>query len=185
MTFADECEESPWPCSPYESCANTQGGFTCEKGVREVRWGSSSQHKLKLENGHYGNVLVKVSGQPWRGVCDDYFDMNDAKVICKMLGYPSAKSITKESGYGSYDGSETYALDDIKCSGNASSLQDCTYIITDENWKSGDDPDSCGHNEYAGVECDDQEEQSKNILRLLCQNGGSLTRTEGLIHTYF
>ena len=145
MTFADECEESPWPCSAYESCANTQGGFTCEKGVREVRWGSSGQHKLKLENGHYGNVLVKMSGQPWHGVCDDVFEqnINGANVVCKMLGYPSAKSVTKESGYGNYDGSNTFALDDINCSGNESSLQDCTYS-TIEN---------CVNTEYAGVEC--------------------------------
>ena len=145
MTFADECEESPWPCSAYESCANTQGGFTCEKGVREVRWGSSSQHKLKLENGHYGNILVKVSGQPWRGVCDDYFtvNMNGANVVCKMLGYPSAKSRTGGSGYGNYDGSDTFALDDIQCSGYESSLQYCTYSTTD----------NCKNHEYAGVEC--------------------------------
>ena len=92
-----------------------------------VTWGSSSQHKLKLENGHYGNVLVKVSGQRWRGVCDDDFDMNEANVICKMLGYRSAKSITTGSGYGKYDESSTFALDNINCSGNEKTLQDCLY----------------------------------------------------------
>ena len=142
----DECLYNP--CSEYDLCSNTQGGFTCG-----VTWGSSNQHKLKLENGHYGNVLVKVSDQPWRGVCHDNFEMNDAKVICKMLGYSSAYSITKESGYGNYDGSNTFALDNVNCSGNEPSLQDCTYLITDENWKSGDDPDSCTNAEYAGVEC--------------------------------
>ena len=116
--------------------------LTCEK---EVSWGSSNQHKLKLENGHYGNVLVKMSGQPWRGVCDDGFDynMNGANVVCKMLGYPSAKSVTGESGYGNYDGSDIFALDDINCNGNESSLQDCSYSTTDD----------CNAGEYAGVEC--------------------------------
>ena len=90
-------------------------------------------------------------------MCDDYFtvNMNGANVVCKMLGYPSAKSVTGESGYGKYDGSHTFALDNIRCSGNESSLQDCTYLMT-ENWnksQGGDDPDSCTNGEYAGVEC--------------------------------
>ena len=33
-----------------------------------------------------GRVEVsKVNSDSWRGVCDDYWDENDAEVVCKMI----------------------------------------------------------------------------------------------------
>ena len=40
--------------------------------LKEVSWGRQGQRRLKLENGHYGNVLVKMNeSSEWQGVCDD------------------------------------------------------------------------------------------------------------------
>ena len=56
----------------------------------------------------------------WLGVCDDGFDIKDGHVICRMLGYPSAKSVKTNSGYGKYETFSGYAigkfaLNDLKC----------------------------------------------------------------------
>lgn len=41
---------------------------------------------IELTNGYYGTVRVRHNGV-WGTVCDDIFDTNEAKVICRMLGY--------------------------------------------------------------------------------------------------
>ena len=58
-----------------------------------MSWGRQGQRRLKLENGHYGNVLVKMNGSSeWQGVCDDGWNTpttgggnwstQNAEVIC-------------------------------------------------------------------------------------------------------
>ena len=105
-----------------------------------------------MENGHYGNVLVKMNGSSeWQGVCDDYWliegdakwGTQNAEVICRMLDFPGAINFTMYSGYGAYNNSADFALDDIECQGDEVSLEDCSFK-TREN---------CGRTEYAGVAC--------------------------------
>ena len=36
---------------------------------------------------HEGTIKVYAEGR-WGTICDDNFDINDARVICRMLGYP-------------------------------------------------------------------------------------------------
>ena len=46
-----------------------------------------------------GYVMALGSNGTWGGVCDNNWDINDAHVVCRMLGYPSAEE--------SYDHSNT------------------------------------------------------------------------------
>jgi hypothetical protein len=75
-----------------------------------------------------GNVEVLSSNGKWGGVCDDYWSMNNAKVVCRMLGYVEA--LWTGSGYGTYgppSSGHKFVLDDVKCTGSESTIFDCTH----------------------------------------------------------
>ena len=83
-------------------------------------------------------------GEQWGTVCDDYFDINAANVICRELGFPSANSFLPLAAFG--QGSGPILLDDVECRGSESILPLCGHRkIGDHN---------CGHYEDVGVVCE-------------------------------
>ncbi|KAI8490241.1 hypothetical protein Bbelb_319790 [Branchiostoma belcheri] len=101
-----------------------------ETGIRLV--GGSSPNE--------GRVEVFYNGQ-WGTVCDDRWELNDAHVVCRQLGYPSATAARKEAAFG--QGSGKIWLDNVACRGNEKTITDCRH----NGWGSED----CGHSEDAGV----------------------------------
>ena len=89
-----------------------------------------------------GRVEVFHSGQ-WGGVCDDYFDINEAVVICRQLGL-SGGSARLAAFYG--QGFGPVWLGNLKCSGLENSLDSCGHM----GWGNT----GCSHAEDAGVICD-------------------------------
>ena len=79
----------------------------------------------------------------WGTVCDDEWDMDDAQVLCRSMGYGDAQSATSGSSYG--QGSGNIAFDNVQCSGNESGLFDCT--------NNGFQVHNCDHSKDAGVSC--------------------------------
>ena len=103
--------------------------FTCI--VRLV--GGRNEREGRLEIYHLGE---------WGTVCDDWWDANDAAVVCRQLGYSGGAYITG-AFYGS--GSGSIWLDDVSCVGSEAALSDCDANVWGDN--------NCGHHEDAGVEC--------------------------------
>ena len=105
------------------------------------RYGSST---LRLAGGsyYYGRVEVYYSGQ-WGTVCDDYWDINDAHVVCRQLGFSSAAYQYHSAQYG--QGSGRIWLDDVRCHGYEASLSSCRH----GGWGNH----NCGHSEDASVMC--------------------------------
>ena len=75
-------------------------------------------------------------------MCDDFWDDNDATVICKQLGY-SGGYARVFAYFG--EGSGLILLDNVNCNGGESSLFECYYNTFGEH--------DCGHNEDAGAIC--------------------------------
>ncbi|XP_052007451.1 galectin-3-binding protein A-like [Xyrauchen texanus] len=90
-----------------------------------------------------GRVEVYHDGQ-WGSVCDDGWELAEAQVVCRQLGFPGAVSATAGGQYG--EGSGPIWLDDVNCKGSENSLSDCCF----KGWAVTD----CTHKEDAGVVCE-------------------------------
>jgi len=99
-----------------------------------------------------GRVEVSVNGV-WGTVCDDYWSIENANVVCNMLGLPQATAAPKGESFGS--GSGPIWLDDVKCFGNESSLFLCKRA--DLGVK------DCAHLEDTGVVCGPPSVTARNV----------------------
>lgn len=89
-----------------------------------------------------GRVEIFI-GKKWGTVCDDAWDLRDASVVCRQLGYLNA--VRALHGNKTPHGTGQIWLDDVKCTGNEESLSNCVHIGLGNH--------NCGHSEDAGVEC--------------------------------
>ncbi|CAH3183878.1 unnamed protein product [Porites evermanni] len=103
---------------------------------------------IRLVNGGYsishaqGRVEVFYNGI-WGTVCDDSWDLNDAKVVCRQLGFGRAIKAYISAAFGPGDGK--IWMDDARCTGSERSLTECSH----NGWGVED----CDHGEDAGVLC--------------------------------
>ena len=100
---------------------------------------------LELRNGtadHEGRVEV-LYHQIWGTVCEDLWDLQDADVVCKMLGYPGALKATTGAYFG--EGRGPVVMSDVRCAGHEGDIDECEYSI----WKG----DTTCKNGSAGVIC--------------------------------
>ena len=97
---------------------------------------------IRLENGtssHSGRVGIRYDNT-WGTLCNKGLDMNDAKVICRMLGYVGASHVFTMPGNG------TIWLSDLECNGEEDSIVDCRHSGW---WQTN----TCSHDQDAAVTC--------------------------------
>ena len=79
----------------------------------------------------------------WGTVCDDDWDLTDAGVVCRQLGFSGADSVYVIIHF--RGGTGPIWLDDVRCGGNESRLDQCRH--------NGVGIHNCGHSEDVGVVC--------------------------------
>ena len=104
-------------------------------GEGEVRLvGGSGQHEGRVEVYHNG---------AWGTVCDRGWDLQDATVVCRQLGYGTAVGVLCCAAFGRGSGPIWY--DDVRCSGREANLTQCGHRGLGVSY--------CGHSQDAGVIC--------------------------------
>nr|XP_039257939.1 macrophage receptor MARCO-like [Styela clava] len=97
---------------------------------------------IRLDDSSKGTVELFKNGI-WGTICDDDWDIKDAHVICKMLGFTIATASRAKAYYG--EGTGPIFMDNVDCVGTEDNIWSCPHI--DEH------NENCGHSRDAGVEC--------------------------------
>ncbi|XP_039592569.1 T-cell differentiation antigen CD6-like isoform X2 [Polypterus senegalus] len=149
-------EAGEWNCTVPNITSKKKINVTCKGPALRLAGGGDSCA---------GRVEVWEDGA-WGTVCDDWWDLMDANVVCAQLNCGYATQVVmdgaKQFGYGSGH----VLLDDVNCTGTEKFLWDCPALK-----HSGD----CGHKEDVGVICSEHK-----ALRLT----GGLDRCSGIIEIH-
>ena len=89
-----------------------------------------------------GRVEVLYRGT-WGTICSDSWDLPDADVVCRQLGYDGAIRAVSNAAFG--QGTGQIWLDDVQCVGNETSISHCNHL--------GLGAHNCHHRKDAGVVC--------------------------------
>ena len=104
----------------------------------------SGKVSIKLVNStNVGGRLVVYYNNTWGTVCDEEWDIRDAHVVCRMLGFHHAIDAKSTAFFG--EGAGPVWLSNLQCSGNESDISECSH--------SGWGLQNCGHNRDVGVVC--------------------------------
>ena len=81
----------------------------------------------------------------WGSICDDYWDLRDAIVACRQLGFKGALQALKYGTGGQGSANQPIWLDDVYCHGNETDIRNCQHSSYGVH--------NCDHSEDAGVIC--------------------------------
>uniref|UniRef100_A0A0B6Z7H0 protein-lysine 6-oxidase n=1 Tax=Arion vulgaris TaxID=1028688 RepID=A0A0B6Z7H0_9EUPU len=116
------------------------------KIVTSLKWVDGDIRLVGGSRKYMGTVVIFHNGK-WGGVCDGMWDMKDATVVCRQLGYTLAVRSATRSEFG--PGNKRFWLSQVRCNGREERLDECPFLGFDENTRS-----KClGRYRSAGVIC--------------------------------
>ncbi|XP_052714545.1 deleted in malignant brain tumors 1 protein-like isoform X3 [Crassostrea angulata] len=130
----EECSHSPWGSN---NCNHGDDiSINCLPNNTFIRLvGGTTEYEGRLEVYKFGK---------WGTVCDDGLNDTLSVVVCRSLGLPwGASKAYSDASYG--QGSGPILLDDVKCTGSESRIEDCSH----SPWGSH----NCGHGEDVSIKC--------------------------------
>ncbi|XP_030833778.1 deleted in malignant brain tumors 1 protein [Strongylocentrotus purpuratus] len=124
-------------------CAYAKFGDSCNgEGAGVVCVAPAGTGAVRLVGGNNaaeGRVEIQFNGD-WGTICDDDWDINDANVVCRMLGFQEASG---EAYFG--EGTDPIQLSRLACTGDEETIFECGHA--------GFGVHSCDHSKDAGVVC--------------------------------
>uniref|UniRef100_A0A8D0L3F8 Lysyl oxidase homolog n=1 Tax=Sphenodon punctatus TaxID=8508 RepID=A0A8D0L3F8_SPHPU len=119
--------------------------FATGNAQKKKRQQQQQGQRIRLKGGAKpgeGRVEVLRKNE-WGTVCDDRWSLLTASVVCRELGFGSAKEALTGARMG--QGMGPIHLNEVQCTGSEKSLWSCPYKnITEED---------CKHSEDAGIRC--------------------------------
>ncbi|XP_017096513.2 LOW QUALITY PROTEIN: lysyl oxidase homolog 3A [Drosophila bipectinata] len=94
------------------------------------------------DNEYEGNIEVLHNGK-WGAVCDDEWDSAEGHIVCRQLGFPGMRRLTRSGYFG--PARRRFWMDNLFCEGHEQELVSCHF----EGWGEND----CEPGEAAGVIC--------------------------------
>ncbi|RUS72444.1 hypothetical protein EGW08_019790 [Elysia chlorotica] len=130
-------------------CSKTSGiNIICQIELNEKTYEEKDKagYSVRLVGGtdHSGTVEMSYMGSTGL-ICDDEWDMADAAVICRMLGYRGAETFYVGNHFEYPTNKAEFLLDDVQCLGNETSIGDCEAAPFKTH--------NCRAFEIAGVKC--------------------------------
>ncbi|MBN3309979.1 DMBT1 protein, partial [Amia calva] len=126
-----QCPAAPWG---HNDCQDSE--------VAHIQCARPRLRLVGPEGRCSGRVEVCLRGV-WGTVCDDSWDLQDARVVCRELGCGSAISAPQEAHWG--EGNGTLWLDEVSCRGTERALLECRSSPPGSH--------DCTHKEDAAVLC--------------------------------
>ncbi|XP_014238862.1 lysyl oxidase homolog 3 [Trichogramma pretiosum] len=128
----------------YSALQQQQQQLLPGKDYRRLKKQEGAVRLVGGERGPFeGNVEILHKGS-WGNVCDDEWDELEARVVCRQLGYGSARArATTRGNFG--QARRRYWMDDVICDGVEPELAKCRF----NGWAKSD----CRGDEAAGVVC--------------------------------
>ncbi|XP_044165708.1 hemicentin-1-like [Acropora millepora] len=124
----------------FKSATNSVGNttYSCEQLAQNCKEEINTEIKCSVPSrlagldgiNYAGRVEVFYQGK-WGKICRDKWDINDAKVVCRQLGFQSA--IAEFIGMNTRDDTISVAMSNVACTGLESVLASCKRSDGDQN----------------------------------------------------
>ncbi|XP_068740263.1 scavenger receptor cysteine-rich type 1 protein M160-like isoform X1 [Montipora capricornis] len=138
--------EFPTNCSSCNPPLHLQG-TSCVKSCGDQRSKGPPLRQIKLVggDGQFEGRVEIYRDNKWGTICDDSWDINDARVVCRELLLGDALEAVLLGRLGSGRDEQPVWLSNVNCTGNETRLENCAHPAWGQH--------SCGHFEDAGVRC--------------------------------